>query len=118
MKSFVVLSAVFALCVAAAPWSRAQSASDMKEMDTADGDGARKKSQSQRHKATGTVKKIDPVGGKVAIAHGPIQSLKWPAMTMSFAVKDKKLLDKLAPEKKIEFEFVKQGSEYVITSFR
>jgi Cu/Ag efflux protein CusF len=39
-------------------------------------------------------------------------------MTMGFAVKDKALLGKLAPEKKIEFEFVQQGSDYVITSVK
>jgi len=59
---------------------------------------------------------VDPAGGKVTIAHGPVQTLKWPAMTMAFGVKDKALLGKLSSGKKVEFEFVKQGSDYVITS--
>jgi len=54
----------------------------------------------------------------VTLAHGPVPSLKWPAMTMGFGVKDKALLGKLAPEKKIEFEFVQQGRDYVITSVK
>jgi len=52
----------------------------------------------------------------VTIAHGPVESLKWPATTMNFRVKDKALLDRLSSGKKIEFEFVQQGRDYVITS--
>ena len=36
-------------------------------------------------------------------------------MTMGFKVKDKTRLDKLAVDRKVEFEFVKQGKDYVIT---
>jgi Cu(I)/Ag(I) efflux system protein CusF len=67
------------------------------------------------HKATGVVKKVDPKAGSVTLAHDPVKSLNWPAMTMGFQVKDKMLLDKLAVGKKIEFEFVQQGKDYVIT---
>jgi len=35
---------------------------------------------------------------------------------MTFGVKDKMLLDKLPSGKKVEFEFVQQGSDYLITS--
>jgi len=62
------------------------------------------------------VKKLDPAGSKVTIAHGPIPTMKWPAMNMTFTVKDKALLDKLSEGKKVEFQFVQQGSDYVITS--
>lgn len=47
-------------------------------------------------------------------AHEPVTSLDWPIMTMSFAVKDRALLDKLAVGKKIEFEFVKEGRSYTV----
>ena len=66
----------------------------------------------------GTVKKIDPVGGKVTIAHGPIPTMNWPAMNMTFTVKDKALLGKFSQDKKVEFEFVEQASNYVITSVK
>ena len=79
---------------------------------------AEKKAQVKVHKGNGKVTKIDSAGGKVTIAHGPVPSMKWPAMTMTFTVKDKALLGKLSPEKKVEFEFVQQGSDYVITSAR
>jgi Cu/Ag efflux protein CusF len=111
MKHLVVLSAVLALSVAMIPLSRAQGTGGM-DM----GKDSGKKSQAKTHKATGTVTKVDPARSKVTIAHGPVQTLKWPAMTMTFGVKDKALLGKLSSGKKVEFEFVKQGSDYVITS--
>jgi Cu(I)/Ag(I) efflux system protein CusF len=70
------------------------------------------------HQATGTVRKVDPDKGVVTLAHDPVKSLKWPAMTMGFTVKDKTLLDKLQPGKKVEFQFVQQGKDYVITGVK
>ncbi len=78
------------------------------------GMGADKKSEV--HKGVGTVKKVDPASGKVTIAHGPIPTMNWPAMNMTFTVKDKALLGKFSQDKKVEFEFVEQASNYVITS--
>jgi Cu(I)/Ag(I) efflux system protein CusF len=68
------------------------------------------------HKATGTVTKVDK--DKVTIKHGPVESMKWPAMSMTFKVGDKAMLDKLAKEQKVEFEFVQQGKDYVITEVK
>ena len=145
MKRLIVLSAVLALSIAMIPLSRAQGMGgmDMKDIDMSKckdmmqgmdmskckdmigkdkkgmemkGMGADKKSEAKSHKGVGTVKKVDAAAGTVTIAHGPIRSINWPAMSMTFAVKDKALLGKLAPEKKVEFEFVQQGSDYVITS--
>ena len=70
------------------------------------------------HKGTGVVTSIDRAGGKVTLKHDPIKSLNWPAMTMAFGVKDKAMLDKLAKDKKVEFEFVQQGQQFVITSIK
>jgi len=70
------------------------------------------------HKGTGVVTNIDRAGGKVTLKHDPIKSLNWPAMTMAFGVKDKAMLDKLAKDKKVEFEFVQQGQQFVITSIK
>lgn len=88
---------------------------DMKGMDMQD-QGAGKKARGKTHKGVGTVKNVNSAGGKVTIAHGPIKSMNWPAMNMTFAVKDKTLLGMFSPDKKVEFEFVQQGSDYVITS--
>jgi Cu(I)/Ag(I) efflux system protein CusF len=109
MKPYIAVIAVAALSIAVIPAGRAQS-SDMGGM------GTEKKSQAQAHKASGTVTKVDQASAKVTIAHGPVQSLKWPAMTMNFVVKDKALFEKLSSGKRVEFEFVQQGRDYVITS--
>ena len=108
------LAVVLALSVAAIPLARTQGMGgmDMKSMDM---DKA-KKSESKTHKGTGTVKNVDSAGGKVTIAHGPIPTMKWPAMSMTFTVKDKALLGKFSQDKKVDFEFVQQGRDYVITS--
>lgn len=68
------------------------------------------------HQATGVVKKIDAKAGTVTIAHGPIQSLGWPAMTMPFAVKDKGSLAAVKPGDKVKFDLAMQGDSAVITS--
>ena len=67
------------------------------------------------HKAVGTVKKVDANAGIVTLAHEPVKSLNWPSMTMAFKVKEKSLLDKLTDGKKVEFEFMQEGKDYVIT---
>ena len=118
MKRVVACSLVAVLSVFVVPLASAQSQGmggmDMKGMDM----GKDKKSEGKTHKGAGTVKKVDPAGGKVTIAHGPIPTMKWPAMNMTFTVKDKALLGKLSQDKKVEFEFVDRGSNYVITSVK
>ena len=114
MKRQVAVLAAVALSIGFVPASLAQfsgmdTGHDMKTT------GAQK-SQAQTHKASGTVTRVDQSNSKVTIAHGPVPSLKWPAMTMNFIVKDKALLGKLSSGKKVDFEFVQQDRDYVITS--
>ncbi len=68
------------------------------------------------HRAAGSVEAVDPAGGTVTLAHGPVASLKWPAMTMDFRVKDPALSRSLKPGQKIDFEFVDAGGggEYLV----
>lgn len=65
---------------------------------------------------TGVVRNVDAAHGKVTLQHEPIERLGWPAMTMAFQVRDAKLLEGLAPGKKVRFAFVRQGPAYVITA--
>jgi len=51
--------------------------------------GANKAAAEQTHKGSGTVKGVDAKAGKISLAHGPVSSLSWPAMTMDFEVRDK-----------------------------
>ena len=76
------------------------------------------KSEAKAHKGTGVVKSLDAAKGTVMLAHDPIPSLRWPAMTMKFTARDKKLLDKLAPGRKVEFEFVVEGKDYILTRLK
>lgn len=73
---------------------------------------------SMSHQATGIVKKVDVKAGLVTLAHEPVKSLNWPAMTMGFQVKDKMLFDKLTVGKKVDFEFVQGSAGYVVTGVR
>jgi len=119
MKQSDVLSLALALSLAVPAASHAQSG-DMKGMDMKDMDmGMKPVAGAQAaHKATGVVKKLDPKAGTVTLAHEPVKSLKWPAMTMSFGVKDKALLDKMQAGKKVEFEFVQEGKSNIITGVK
>ena len=71
--------------------------------------------EEQMHQGHGTVKKVDMETGRVTINHEPIQSLHWPAMTMSFMVADKSLLKDIRPGMKVDFELRKMGTNYKIT---
>ena len=79
---------------------------------------APQKSEAQTHKGVGVVKSLDAEKGTVMLAHEPIASLRWPSMTMKFTAKDKKLLEKLEPGRKVEFEFLVQGRDYILTRLR
>ena len=70
------------------------------------------------HQATGVVRNVDAGTGKVTLAHGPVKTLNWPAMTMTFGVRDKSLLDKLSVGKHVQVAFEKQGEGFVITSVK
>ena len=90
-------------------------APDTKTMDMK-GMGMEKSASTATHKGTGVVKNINAGDGVVTLAHEPIKSLNWPAMTMGFKVKDKVLLDNVKPGDKVEFTIVQAGKDYVITS--
>jgi Cu/Ag efflux protein CusF len=69
------------------------------------------------HQAEGTVDGVDAKTGMLSLNHGPVPTLKWPAMTMEFKVANDSLLRGLKPGAKVKFEFVeRQQGEWVITS--
>jgi RND family efflux transporter MFP subunit len=69
------------------------------------------------HQAEGTVDGIDAKTGMLSLNHGPVPTLKWPAMTMEFKVANENLLRGLKPGTKVRFEFVeRQQGEWVVTS--
>jgi len=115
MKKAALPSLILALFVPATAAMAQPKMDDMKGMDMAKKPAA---TAPVVHKAMGTVKKLDATGGVVTLAHEPIKSLNWPAMTMGFKVKDKMLMDKLADGQKVEFEFIQGGKDYVITGVK
>jgi Cu(I)/Ag(I) efflux system protein CusF len=90
---------------------------DMKGMDMKDMSPSAmgKDAKTAKHTAKGTVKSVDAKAGTVTLDHEAVKSLNWPAMTMTFKVQDKALMDKLAQGKKVEVEFEQRGKDNVIT---
>lgn len=87
---------------------------DMKNMDM----GKAAAPTGKTHKGVGVVKALDVKAGTVTFDHEAVKSLNWPAMTMTFSVKDKMLFDKLAEGKKVAFDFVQEGKSYVVTAVK
>jgi Cu(I)/Ag(I) efflux system membrane fusion protein len=78
-------------------------------------DGA--KAGSVTHTGKGKVTGVDPAKGRIELDHGPIPSMKWPAMKMGFAVTDKGQLARLKKGDAVEFELrgePSKGGDYVI----
>ena len=78
----------------------------------------KEKTQAGIHKTTAVVKAVDADNGKVTLAHGAIASLNWPPMTMAFAVKDKRLFDKLVVGRTVNVELKKEGSGFSVTAVK
>lgn len=110
LRTLVLVLALPSIAVMAQPKT-----DDMKGMDMAKKPAA---SSQMTHKAMGTVKKVDAKTGVVTLAHEPVKSMNWPAMTMGFKVKDKLLMDKLGDGKKVEVEFIQDDKDYVITAVK
>ncbi|MDH4189694.1 MAG: efflux RND transporter periplasmic adaptor subunit [Betaproteobacteria bacterium] len=73
-------------------------------------------SPATTHRADAQVEAIDAAAGVLTLAHGPVASLKWPAMTMEFKVAERALLAGLAAGAKVGIEFEERSAgEYVIT---
>jgi Cu(I)/Ag(I) efflux system protein CusF len=120
MRKLAVATAVFIVAALTVPAFAQQSGmggmkDEMKDMDMSK---PAPMSPQTVHKGIGVVKKLDPTAGTVTINHGPIATMNWPAMSMTFKVRDKALMNKLAVDKKVDFQFVQQGKDFVVTDAR
>jgi Cu(I)/Ag(I) efflux system membrane fusion protein len=71
------------------------------------------------HRGEGSIEAVDAPHSTITLAHGPIASLKWPAMSMDFRIKDPALVRTMKPGQKINFEFVDAGGgEFVIVGVK
>lgn len=89
----LLLAATF--CIAA-PAALAQSSHDHRASPAAE-------SAKPAASSEGTVRKIDKTAGKLTIAHGPLENLGMPGMTMAFRVSDAAMLDQVKVGDKIRF---------------
>ena len=70
------------------------------------------------HQAHGVLEAIND-DGSVSITHDPIPALKWPSMTMDFALANPSLAANIKPGSAISFEIVERGQgEWVITKLQ
>jgi Cu(I)/Ag(I) efflux system protein CusF len=119
MKFSATATLILALSVSGAAIAQSGAMKDM-DIKTMPMDSMKSNSSAKTtiHKAIGVVKAVDQTKGTVTIAHGPVQSLNWPAMTMTFVVKDKMFFDKLAVAKNVTIDFAQQDKEYVVTAVK
>ena len=54
----------------------------------------------------------------MTLRHGPLPALNMMAMTMSYAVKDRKQIDDLKVDQRVEFQVLQNGSDYLITDIK
>ena len=59
------------------------------------------------HSAEGTVESVTP--DVITISHGPVATMKWPAMTMGFATPQGKTFPAVKPGDRVRFEFRESG---------
>jgi Cu(I)/Ag(I) efflux system membrane fusion protein len=80
------------------------------------GNTAAQKAAAQPAQATGKIVTMDTGAGKVTIAHGAMPAMNWPAMTMTFGLRDPAMLRGLKRGDRVAFAVGKQpqGGAYVI----
>jgi Cu(I)/Ag(I) efflux system protein CusF len=67
---------------------------------------------------TGVIKAIDAKAGTLTIEHGPIPTVGWPAMTMTFKAKPAALLRGLRVGEGIGFDCTVRGMAADVTAVR
>lgn len=71
-------------------------------------------SSDSARQADGTVRKVDTTTGKLTIAHGPLEGLGMPSMTMAFRVAERAMLEMVKVGDKIRFVPAQVGGELVV----
>lgn len=80
------------------------------------GDTAQQKAMTQLAQGQGKIVAMDTGKGTITIAHGAIPAMNWPAMTMTFGLRDPAMLRGLGRGNSVTFALKKgpQGGSYVI----
>lgn len=69
---------------------------------------------SEVYSASGKLTAI--AADEVTIAHGPVEGLGWPAMTMSFKAASAEMLSGVSVGDQVSFSFSQDGGAYMLTS--
>jgi Cu(I)/Ag(I) efflux system protein CusF len=69
-------------------------------------------------KGVGVITAIDPKAAKLTIKHGPIPTVGWPAMSMTFAATPPALLKGLKVGQRIAFDVRTKGGAGEVTAVR
>ena len=77
--------------------------------------GPASNSVAEVYSGTGTIQSIS--GDKVTIAHGPIEGIGWPAMTMTFTAPPG-MAEGVKAGSQVDFSFRQVGGAFVLTSLR
>lgn len=120
MKRAEIVLLSFLLTTVGASTAQADDMSgmDMKKPMPMTMDKKTDKAKVMTYTGSGIVKSVDKAKGTVTLAHGPIVALHWPAMTMSFNVKDASLFDRLTVGKQVDFTFNEESGGYVVISVK
>ena len=111
--NIIPIASVLALSLAVAACGEAQKAAPENRQTSEVGQTA---SQPPRgHSATGTIRSI--AGDQVTIAHGPVESLGWPAMTMTFTAPSA-VEEDIQAGSQVDFSFHQDNGTYVLSSLR
>lgn len=63
----------------------------------------------------GAVRKVDKAAGKITIAHGPLENLGMPAMTMAFRAGNAAMLDQVKTGDRIRFVAERVDGVFTVT---
>jgi|SRR5450830_303791 len=92
--------------------------SDMKDMQNMKMSPNKMTEPAKTITGKGSVVSVNKADGTITLKHEAIAAISWPAMTMSFNVKDKQLLDKPKSGDKVDFTLEKDGTNYLITDIK
>ena len=106
LRWFVCLPALLATLASATPLAAQVSA------------GPIQIAQAARGTSEGEIRDIDRGAKKVTIKHQAFKGLDMPAMTMTFQVRDVRVLDRVKAGDKVSFQVEQVGSAMVVTAIQ
>ncbi len=78
--------------------------------------GATAQPSGEVHTGNGDITELS--SDSVTISHGPVGSVGWPAMTMTFQAPSADMLQGLNVGDPVDFQFQKAGEQYVLSSIK